>query len=206
LNFVSFVKKIISLFERLSLIRDSQRFLDEYQRGDRVIYSKLFNPDVIPNFTFTRLVSDMPFDSEIVDQYTIRSNEFDSSLVTILKMKNESKMMYHLSPPEHSLSEDHSILLNLARQVLIEHQPKAEEFTDTERIRQVFYNVAKDLLRDLSENRKINLTYKELNLLSILLVRHTIGFGLIEVLLQDDKLHDIMLNVYFQTYLLDIRF
>jgi type IV secretory pathway ATPase VirB11/archaellum biosynthesis ATPase len=85
-------------------------------------------------------------------------------------------------------------LLNLARGVLIEHQPKAEEFTDTERTRQVFFNISKDLLTDLAHSKGINLGYSDLNVLATILVRHTIGFGLVEVLLQDSNLQDIYLN------------
>ena len=80
----------------------------------------------------------MPEDAEIINQYKISGEEYDESLVTILKMKDESKLIYHLIPPEHSLNEDQHMLLNLARTVLIEHQPKAEELTDSERIRSVF--------------------------------------------------------------------
>jgi flagellar protein FlaI len=111
-----------------------------------------------------------------------------------LKRDGESKFLYHLVAPENSLREDYGILLNLARSVLIDHQPKAEEFTDTERIRQVFYNISKDLLRDLSEAKGISLNYGDLNKLATILVRHTIGFGLVEVLLQDKNLQDVSLN------------
>ena len=97
-------------------------------------------------------------------------------------------------PPEYSLNEDRQNLINLARNVLIEHQPKAEEFTDPEKTRQVFLNVSRDLLRDLAESKNVKLSYEELNKLSSILVRHTIGFGLIEVLLQDKKVQDIVLN------------
>ena len=38
------------------------------------------------------------------------------------------------------------------------------------------------------------MSYGDLNKLSTILVRHTIGFGLIEVLLQDKNLQDIVLN------------
>ncbi|MBA7625207.1 hypothetical protein ES703_32633 [subsurface metagenome] len=86
------------------------------------------------------------------------------------------------------------MLLNLARGVLIEHQPKAEEFTDIERTRQVFFNISRDLLQDLAQTKGIKLDYSDLNKLATILVRHTIGFGLIEVLLQDKKLQDIVLN------------
>jgi type IV secretory pathway ATPase VirB11/archaellum biosynthesis ATPase len=50
------------------------------------------------------------------------------------------------------------------------------------------------LLQDLAQSKKISLEYSTLNKLSLILVRQTIGFGLIEVLLQDKKIQDILLN------------
>jgi len=194
LNYIHFIKKILDLIEKTQIIQESLKYVKGYKIGTREIYHRIFKPEVIPNFTFTRLVSDLPEDSEIVDQYKISDNSYDESLVTILKKKGESKLIYHLSPPENSLSEDYNMLLNLARNVLIEHQPKAEEFTDPERTRQVFFNISKDLLQDLAQTKGINLDYSDLNLLAKILVRHTIGFGLIEVLLQDKNLQDISLN------------
>jgi len=194
MNYAHLLEKILNLFEKTQILQKARPFLENYSRGNREIYYKLFKPDVIPNFTFTRLVSDLPEDAEIIDQYKISNGEYDVSNVTILKRKNDAKFIYHLMPPENSLSEDHNLLLNLARSVLIEHQPQAEEFTDTERTRQVFFNISKDLLQDLSQTKKIGLSYSDLNKLSTILVRHTIGFGLIEVLLQDKQLQDISLN------------
>jgi len=194
LNYVGLLEKVFRLFEETKLIRAAKPYLDDYQKGDREIYHHLFKPDVIPNFTFTRLVSDLPEDAEIIDQYKISQEDYDESQVTILKRKDEPKLIYHIVPPENSLTEDYNMLLNLARGVLIEHQPRAEEFTDTDRTRQVFFNIAKDLLRDLAQNKNIALNYEDLNKLSTILVRHTIGFGLIEVLLQDRNLQDISLN------------
>jgi type IV secretory pathway ATPase VirB11/archaellum biosynthesis ATPase len=139
------------------------------------------------------LVSSLPEDADIVDQYVI-GDDFDHSTVTILKRDRDAKPIYHLMPPEYGLEEDMQDLLNLARNVLIEHQPKAEEFTDPEKTRQVFFNVSRDLLRELAESKQIKLEYEDLNMLAKILVRHTIGFGLIEVLLQDKNLQDIVLN------------
>jgi type IV secretory pathway ATPase VirB11/archaellum biosynthesis ATPase len=192
-SYVRFLEKILLMVENTHIIQSAIPFLEEYKHGERELYHRIFKVDVIPNFTFTRLIHDLPEDSEILDQYEI-GEEYDKSMVTILKRKYESKLVYHLSPPEHSVSEDHNMLLNLARGVLVEHQPKAEEFTDVERIRQVFFNISKDLIQDLAQSKKINLNFSDLNKLSTILVRQTIGFGLIEVLLQDNKLQDIMLN------------
>lgn len=193
-GYLRLLMKTFEMMESTKLIKDLFQYLGEYKRGSREIYDRIFKPDTIPNFTFTRLVLDLPDDSEIVDQYKIAQESFDESLVTILKKKNESKFIYHLTPPENMLEEDYTLLLNLARTVLMEHQPKAEEFTDTERTRQVFFNISKDLLQDLAQTKNIELDYSGLNKLATILVRHTIGFGVVEVLLQDKKLQDIFLN------------
>ncbi len=192
-NYLYLLERTLALLEKTKMIQMALPYLEGYKKGDREIYNKIFKPDIIPNFTFTRLVYDIPDDAEIIDQYEI-GEEYDISIVTILKRKDESKLLYHLNPPENSLDENHNILLNLARGVLIEHQPKAEEFTDVDRIRQVFFNISKDLLQDLSQSQNIRLNYLDLNKLATILVRQTIGFGLVEVLLQDSKLQDIVLN------------
>lgn len=152
-NYLVLLEKILALFEKTKLIQKMLPYLQDYQRGDREIYYKFFKPDVIPNFTFTRLVSDLPEEAEIIAQYKISDEDYDESSVIILKKKNEPKLIYHLIPPENILSEEHNLLLNLARSVLIEHQPRAEEFTDTERTRQVFFNISKDLLSDLAQSQ-----------------------------------------------------
>ena len=193
-NSYSFLlKKILSLLEDTAIIADAREYLDSYVFGDRSIYEKLFVADIIPNYAYARLVSQLPDSGKIVSQYEIGEGS-DKSTVTILKRPKELKYFYHLMPPEYFLNEDYQMLLNLARNVLIEHQPKAEEFTDPERTRNVFFNVARDLLRELSTNKGIKISYKDLELLSSVLVRHTIGFGLLEILLQDKKLQDIVLN------------
>jgi len=185
---------MFDLISKTKIIQEARAYLSEYKKGEREIYFRIFKPDTIANFTFTRLVSDLPADAEIMSQYKISNGEYDESLVTILKVKDESKFFYHLVPPENVLSEDFNMLLNLARGVLLEHQPKAEEFTDTERIRQVFFNISRDLIRDLAQSKGIKLDYSDLNKLSAILVRHTIGFGIVEVLLQDKNLQDISMN------------
>lgn len=187
------LKKILSLLEDTILIKDSQEYLDSYVFGDREIYGKLFIPDIVPNYAYARLVSQLPEHGKIVSQYEIGEG-LDKSTITILKRPNELKYIYHVMPPEYFLNEDYQMLLNLAKNVLMEHQPKAEEFTDPDRTRNVFLNVAKDLLRELSASKGIKASYQDLELLSKILVRHTIGFGLLEILLQDKKLQDIVLN------------
>ncbi len=192
-NYLRLLERFFSILENTKFIKAIFPKLIDYSRGSREIYRNIFRPDILPNFTFTRLVSQFPENSELVDQYEIK-NENESVTVTILKRKDDPKYFYHINPIEYSLSEEQHMLLNLARNVLTEHRPKAEEFTDPERTRQVFFNVARDLLNELSKSKGISLNYRELNKLARVLVRYTIGFGLIEVLLMDTKIQDIVLN------------
>jgi len=192
-EYVRLLERVMGFFEDLELVHKLKSFFDSYSVGDRTIYGEIFRADIMPNFTFTRMVAKLPDDAEIIKQYRIGKGN-DESLVSIFRRPNKAKLVYHLSPPEYLLDEDHHMLLNLARNVLIEHRPTAEEFTDPERTRQVFFNVARDLLSDLAESKNITLSYGDLKKLASILVRHTIGFGVLEVLLNDESLQDIMVN------------
>ena len=102
--------------------------------------------------------------------------------------------LYHIVPPEFRLSEEKYEILDLARKIISEHKPKKQEFIDPERMRTVFYNVGHDLIEELTNYKGVMLKAKEVDELTEILVRYTVGFGLIEVLLQDEKNQDITIN------------
>lgn len=190
LGYVRLLERIQGLLEGTKLIGQS------VTRGilsGKLLYAEIFRPSILPNFSFTRLAAQFPPDAKLVTQYTIRSGE-EEAIVTLLQIPSDAKYVYHVLPPEYVLSEEQHMLLMIARQVLIEHRPKAEEFTDPEKTRSIFIQVARDLLMELAGQRGIALSYTMLEQLSHILVRHTIGFGILEVLLWDQKLQDIVVN------------
>src|SRR3989338_1228294 len=191
-NYMLFLDRLISMMEQTKLIKNFIPKIGDYSSG-RESYYNIFRPDILPNFTFTRLVAQLPADAELIDQYEIMA-EGDSINVTILRKRSDTKYFYHIMPPEYALSEEHHVLLSLARNVIIEHRPKAEEFTDPEKTREVFFNVSRDLLSELAISKGIVLSHRDLNKLARILVRYTIGFGLIEILLADSRLQDIVVN------------
>ena len=192
-GYIKLIEKVFNLVRELGIIKQASVYLESYKPGSREIYSLIFRPDILHNFTFTRLAAVLPEDAEMISQYDVSGQE-GKSAVTIFRKENDSRYYYHLIAPEYTLSEEHHYLLNLARSVMIEHRPKAEEFTDPERTRSVFFNIARDLLQELARNKKISLAYKQLNKLASILVRYTIGFGVIEILLQDPNIQDIAIN------------
>lgn len=192
-NYIRLLERFMSLLEGTKLFKLAQRHLPNYIFGTREIYHHIFKVDIMPNFSVTRLHAGFPDDAEIVDQYKVGKGD-EISMVTILKRPQDSKYIYHLMPPEYSLSEKKQKLINDARAVMMQHSPKSSDFTDPSKVRQVFFNFARDLLNQLATDQDIKVSYDELNMLTSVVVRHTNGFGLIEVLLQDDHLQDVVLN------------
>lgn len=188
-KYLVLVESLLNALEKTELIARAKPHMQEYREGDRSVYRLLFNPLAKPDFMFTRLMSAFPPDGEEVDSYTVGGSD-----VTIFKLPTTVQYLYHTLPPEFKLSEDKYELLDAAKRIISEHKPTRSEFIDPERVRQVFFNVGSDLVEELSEQRRIKLRGKETEELAQILVRYTIGFGLIEVLLMDDKIQDITAN------------
>ncbi len=188
-KYISVITYLIGLMEKTRLIRIAKPRLAGYRIGDRSIYREIFKPSIKPDFMFTKLMASYPQKGEEISAYNVENTE-----VTIFRLPDTVQYLYHITPPEFRLSEDKYELLDSARKILSEHKPRKQEFIDPERMRQVFFNVGHDLLEELALKKGIKLRNRELNEFTNILVRYTVGFGLIEVLLQDDKVQDITIN------------
>ena len=97
-KYLKILQRILSMLEKTSLIQQIiQRpdLLKGYVLNSREIYNQFFRPEIVPNFTFTRLMASLPEDGEIVEEYEI-GTEFDKSIVTILKIPGKNKYLYHI--------------------------------------------------------------------------------------------------------------
>jgi archaeal flagellar protein FlaI len=188
-RYLAFVESVITALEKTSLVVRAKAYFTEYKGQGREIYRAIFKPIEKPDFMFSRLMASFPPDGEEIDTYDVGETE-----VTIFKVPSTIQYLYHVIPPEFNLSEDKYELLDTAKKIISEHKPTRSEFIDPERIRQVFFNVGRDLIEDLAEQRHLKMRMKEIEELTEILVRYTIGFGLVEVLLKDDKIQDITAN------------
>lgn len=189
-RFLSLLNYILLEIDKIAIIQKVLPELAGYTIGDRTLYRTLFSPTIKPDFMFTKLMADYPSEGEEIDSYTIG----DNAEVTVFTLPDSIETLYHLIPPEFKLSEEKYDLLDTARRIMAEHKPREEEFTDPKRMRQVFFNVGSDLLEELAEKKGIRLNRNEVEILTNILVRYTVGFGLIEVLLQDENIQDVSVN------------
>jgi len=189
LHYVKLITHILNLLEQTKLFLVAKPYIEGHEIGSRDVYRKIFFPIIKPDFMFTKLMAAYPKNGTELDNYTIGETE-----VVIFERPDTVQYLYHVMPPEFKLSEDLYELLDTARKIMSEHQPDSDEFTDPSRMREVFYNVGKDLLIELANYKNISLDEKKTSELANILVRYTVGFGLIEVLLSDDKMQDVSVN------------
>ncbi|MFP4403116.1 MAG: ATPase, T2SS/T4P/T4SS family [Candidatus Woesearchaeota archaeon] len=189
-KYISILNFILKSLENTKLIKLAKSYLAGYRVGDRSVYREIFHPIIKPDFMFTKLMANYPSNGEELDSYSLE----DSSEVTIFKFPDSVQYLYHVVPPEFKLDEEKYELLDVARKILAEHKPREEEFTNPERMREVFFNIGYDLISELASNKNITLSSAETKKLSQILVRYTVGFGLIEILLQDEFIQDISIN------------
>lgn len=188
-NYLRSMNILITLLEKTKLIEVAKPHLAGYKPGDRDIYRRMFSASIRPDFMFTKLMSTFPTDGEEVDSYTVGDTD-----ITIFKLPDNVQYLYHMMPPEFKLSEEKYEILDTARKIMSEQSPKEQEFVQPERMREVFMKVGSDLIEELAGYRNLRLTENEVEELTKILVRYTVGFGLIEILLSDERVQDVTIN------------
>jgi archaeal flagellar protein FlaI len=189
-QFIGLIEHLVHEIGTLELIQKATPLFQNKKQGDREIYRTFLSPSIKPDFMFTKLMADYPSDGEEKESYSVG----DNAEVTIFTYPSSIETTYHIIPPEFKLTEEKYELLDTARKIMAEHKPREEEFTNPLRMRQVFANVGSDLIEELAEKKGIRLRPEEVKTLTNILVRYTVGFGLIEVLLEDEKIQDISVN------------
>jgi len=188
-KYINLLENLSEVLEKTELIRKLAPYLPGLQVGSREVYARVFTPNIKPDFMFTKLMASLPKGAREIASYNVGATE-----VMIFELDDDIQYLYHITPPEFTLDEDRYQLLDQARNILAEHKPERNEFINPARMREVFTNVGRDLLEELASMRNIHLTEDEVKELAHILVRYTVGFGLIEVLLADKKVQDVTVN------------
>ncbi|RLJ08482.1 MAG: secretion system protein [Candidatus Aenigmatarchaeota archaeon] len=175
--------------EETQLIKAVKDRLTGYHLGDRTLYRDLFKPSTRPNFMFTRYMVTPPEGAVSVDRYMVGDTK-----VEIFKLPHTTQHLYFVLPPEFRLTEDKYAILDAARQTMASYRPVTAELLKSERVREVFYNISRDVVRETAEKMGTRLSAHEIKMLASILTRYTAGYGILEVLLADEKIQDIYIN------------
>ncbi len=186
------VNPVLSRLEETEMIQRARAgdYITGHHVGDREVYREFFHPLVRPNFMLTKFMSLPPERGEEIDRYTVM-NDIE---VSIYEVPDQVQPVYHVNPPEFNLSEEKYELLDAARRFMASHQPESGEFARPERMREVFENIGRDMIRDIANQMNIQLDRDEVDNLTAILNRYTSGLGVLELLLSDPKIQDVYIN------------
>lgn len=191
-KFLEMLQDTIRKIEQTKIIKLLMPHTKEYKLGTREIYNNVFHPTTRPDFMYTKLITEFP-EGNLAETYDF-GEKGDKCEVNVFSFDDNIKTIYHLIPPEFRFEEEVYELLDDAKRIMAEHKPTREEFVDPQRMREVFFNIGKDLLNDLIEHKKMKLPDEKVDQLARALLRYTVGFGLIELLLSDPKVQDVNIN------------
>ncbi|UCD06919.1 MAG: type II/IV secretion system ATPase subunit [Candidatus Aenigmatarchaeota archaeon] len=180
---------IKSKLEGTKLIQGAKDHVAGYKLGNRDMYRQVFMPSVRPNFMLTRYIITPPEHGKSVDRYSIGDVKIE-----IFKLPDTAEYFYYVLPPEFRLSEEKYSVLDAARRYMATHRPKTAEFVKSKRVREVFYSIGRDMIREVADKMGITLTTKELEQLATILTRYTAGLGVLEILLMDERVQDLYVN------------
>ncbi len=180
---------IKNIIESSSLIKKAMPVLQNYRFGSRDIYREIFSPTVKPNFMLTRLMLTVPKGARMMEKYSIKGGEIE-----IYKLLNKVRHLYHVTPKEFVLSDEKYSILDSARRYLASHRPTEAETVEPDKSRELFKNLGKDLIKDVAQSMNVKLSADEIEELSSILSRYTAGYGVLELLLSDEKIQDIFVN------------
>ncbi len=94
-----------------------------------------------------------------------------------------------------SISEgDIAAVADVLRSGWITTGPKTAEFVRSEKVREIFYNIGRDMLREVADKMGVYLTTKDIEQMTGILTRYTAGLGVLEVLLADERIQDVYIN------------
>jgi flagellar protein FlaI len=183
------LEPIKNILESCKLIQMATPMLKNYTSGDRSVYREIFHPIVRPNFMLTRYMLTPPKKGRLIEKYYI-----GNTLVEIFRIHGRVRYKYHITPTEFKLTEEKYTILDAARRYLTEHRPSEREAAEPERARDIFKNIGRDLIRELGRRMKASLDAKEVEELATILARYTAGFGVLELLLSDERIQDVFVN------------
>ncbi len=176
------------ILQHTELIRRAEPFLVGYHPGDRTIYRKIFHPLTRPNFMLTKFMTTPP-QGEIIEKYNVGETS-----VEIFRIPGSIRPVYFVMPPEFKLGEEEYTILDDARRTLEQRRPVELEMREQAKVRELFYSIGIELIRDLADIRKYKFSPEQIHRLATILTRYTAGFGIVELLLADENIEDINMN------------
>jgi type IV secretory pathway ATPase VirB11/archaellum biosynthesis ATPase len=148
--------------------------------GENVLLTAL-RPWVIPGFV-TAYIDLTPPEGRLIEAYKVGKTE-----VSIYELAKRPEKMYHVKPPELLLHDDENAMVNAALERIAKEK---SELVNPRQARKHF----KDLGRAFLDKHATGLSEERKEELADIVARYSAGYGLLEVMLWDERLQDVFVD------------
>ncbi|MEE9594498.1 MAG: type II/IV secretion system ATPase subunit [Candidatus Hydrothermarchaeales archaeon] len=181
----------IELLSQIRKIFESNSFFKELHRKgvevgkNRSIYRELITSTIRPYFTTSRLMLKPPSDAHLVSSYNVGRN-----IVRIYCPSKKPEYLYFVTPAEYTLSPIKFDVINKARDSMLERRPQSLDFANISSSKTYIKRIAKRAIAEIGGK----IDGEEVDELVDILIKHTLGLGVVEILLEDENVRDVYIN------------
>ncbi len=190
----TYLKTLVALrnsFEELEMIKKVKKYVASLGKlpDTREIYRTLFEAQIRPSFVGAKVIFEEETELELLDHYTVGDAE-----VRIYSHPERVENLYFVSPPEYFLPPDQYFILVKTKEVVAGYRPEKTLISTLHRSRRYFERMYEVTIRDLARKYKIKMSADDVEALARIVARYTVGYGILEILLNDRRLTDIYLD------------
>nr|HPM86049.1 type II/IV secretion system ATPase subunit [archaeon] len=107
---------------------------------------------------------------------------------------NRVEKLYYINPPEYSLAPDQYFVLSKTREVVASYKPGRTSLSTVATSRRYFERLYESTIKEIAAFNRIQLTSDDMTSLARVVARYTVGYGILEILLNDRRITDIYID------------
>jgi len=189
--YVATLVQMKNAFDTLTLVVKARKLLTELTEvpDTSAIYKSIFEAEIKPSFIGSKLSFEGMENLDLMDEYSVRE-----SSVQIFSDPNKVEKKYYINPPEYSLAPDQYFVLSKTREIVASYRPGKTSLSTVATSRRYFERLYEATIKEVAQFHKVRLNPQEMSSLSKVVARYTVGYGILEVLLNDRKVTDIFVD------------
>ena len=191
LEYLKTLNWILKKFNETKIVKELKLLIKEMGEIPRTRepYHSVFEVEIKPGFVSSRVFYQTPEEVELLDSY-----EVGDAKVKIYSNPEKIENLYYVQPPEYDLTPDEYFLLSKTREQVASYRPEEVSFREPGEAKRYFKRTYSKTIEDLAEQNDIDISTEKRDSLASIVARYTIGFGMMELLLNDRKLTDIYID------------
>ncbi len=189
--YIATLVELKNRFEITLLIIRGKKILTELREVPETtsIYKSLFEADIKPSFIGSKLSFSGIENFDLLDEYSVKE-----SSVQILADPDKVEKLYYINPPEYSLAPDQYFVLSKTREIVASYKPGRTSLSTVATSRRYFERLYESTIKEIAAFNHIQLTAEDMSSLAKVVARYTVGYGILEILLNDRKITDIYID------------